>query len=1276
MASADGTDRADVRREALAHDVDALTEQRLQALLDNMPICIARFDAECRHAFVSPAVTRLFGLPAEHFIGKRLSETGAGGDEAQDARLEDMIGRVFADGRSNSAEVQWMTAEGERFFEILHVPERDEHGRVVSVLGIAHDISKRKMAEQALRENESFLHALLDAMPLPVFYKDRQGRYLGFNRAYEEFFGASRDQLVGKSVFDISPRELAEVYYAKDNELFEGGGVQRYESQVKSTRGDLRDVIFNKAVFTDSQGAAKGLIGAILDITERKRAEDELRASEARFRTFADHAMDAFFLHGEKGVVLDANRQACLSLGYTRDELIGMSSGNFDADLSPDFRNSFRARADKGEIVTFASRHRRKDGSVFPVEVRLRSLLDGERQLYISTARDISERERAEEDLHRLNRELRAISLCHQTLLRASDEQDLLDEICRIIVEEAGYRLAWVGYAEDDEAKTVRPVAWAGDDGAYLLNSHISWAEDSKYGQGPSGASIRSGRIKHIQDIATDQGMIPWSDRALALGYRTCVSLPLKDVDARVFGALLIYSSEPDAITPEEIRLMADLSHDLAFGISVLRDRSERQRADEALKDLNRELQAISRCHQTLLRAENEQALLDDICRIIVEDAGYRMSWVGYVEHDAAKGIRPVSWAGFDSGYIKDIDLTWDRDSPLGQGPSGLAVRYGDIVYAQDIATDARMEPWRERALRRGYRCSIAVPLKGKGGGVFGVLTIYSSEVNAISTDEMRLLGELAEDMAFGIDVLRTREDRRLAEEKYRTIFENSPLGIFRSTFEGRFVELNPAMAHMLGYDLPEAVMREIRDIGRQIYAEGYDRKKVVRAQLGVGSDATQYVNRYRRQDGSEFDATLYLKTVRNAEGDPIMFDGIVEDITERVQAEAERERLQAQLLQAQKMESVGRLAGGIAHDFNNMLAAIMGYAELAMQGVDPTHRLSVHLQEIHKAASRSADLTRQLLGFARKQPTLPAVLDLNATVEGMLMMLRRLIGEDIRLDWLPGQGLWPVKMDPSQIDQVLANLCVNARDAIGSVGSVTIETANASLTKAHCAKHLGIEPGDYVSLVVCDDGCGMDSETLDKVFEPFFTTKGLGQGTGLGLAMVYGIVKQNGGFIEIDSRPGQGTTVRIYLPPHQGEAGTTGGRDTRAMVSVQQGSETILLVEDEPVGLDMAKLMLEECGYRVLGASAPEDAIRLAEEHAGKIGLLLTDVVMPGMNGHALSTTLTSLYPGIRTLFMSGYPGNAIAQHGVLEQRLDFIQKPFTIEALAAKVREVLDGR
>jgi PAS domain S-box-containing protein len=395
-------------------------------------------------------------------------------------------------------------------------------------------------------------------------------------------------------------------------------------------------------------------------------------------------------------------------------------------------------------------------------------------------------------------------------------------------------------------------------------------------------------------------------------------------------------------------------------------------------------------------------------------------------------------------------------------------------------------------------------------------------------------------------------------------------------------------------------------------------------------------------------------------------------DLSDRLQAEAEKEKLQTHLLQAQKMESVGRLAGGVAHDFNNMLGVILGHVELAMEKVEKKHRLYSDLIEIKTAAQRSADLTRQLLTFARKQTISPKQLNLNDTVESMLKMLRRLIGEDIDLIWQPAAHLWPVKMDSSQIDQVLVNLCVNARDAISGVGRLTIETGRQNFDEEFCNQHSGFIPGDYVLLTVSDNGCGMNKETLDNLFEPFFTTKEMGKGTGLGLATVYGIIKQNNGFINVYSEPGQGSTFKIYLP----RLITDDDTDMTApeKKAPAGGTETILLVEDEPAILRMTRMMLERKGYNVLSAATPTEAMGKAKNHPGTIDLLMTDVVMPEMNGRDLAEKLSALYPDINILFMSGYSANVIAHQGVLDEGVAFIQKPFSMADLAEKVREVLD--
>jgi PAS domain S-box-containing protein len=519
--------------------------------------------------------------------------------------------------------------------------------------------------------------------------------------------------------------------------------------------------------------------------------------------------------------------------------------------------------------------------------------------------------------------------------------------------------------------------------------------------------------------------------------------------------------------------------------------------------------------------------------------------------------------------------------------------------------------------------------------------------------------------------------ERKRAEETItssnkllQTIINAAPLRIFWKDAGLRYLGCNLAFAKDAGVACPDDLIgKDDYRLGWKEQAELYraDDRRVIES----GIPKLSYDEPQTTPDGDQ----IWLRTskvpLRNEADETIGVLGIYEDITERKQEEEEKAKLEAQLQQAQKMESVGRLAGGVAHDFNNMLGVILGHAELALMKMDPTQPLHADLEEIRKAAIRSADLTRQLLAFARKQTVVPRLLDLNETVAGMLKMLQRLIGENIHLNWRPGVDLWPVKVDPSQIDQILANLCVNARDAISSVGKITIETGNSVLDEDYCAHHAGSVPGEYVLLAMSDDGCGMDKETLSHLFEPFFTTKVMGKGTGLGLAMVYGAVKQNSGFINVDSEPDQGTTFTIYLPRHEGKAEQAWTEGAGG--AVQRGRETILLVEDSPTILELAMELLTRQGYTVLAASTPGEAIRLAREHAGKIDLLMTDVVMPEMNGRDLANKLLSLYPHLNRLFMSGYTADVIASHGVLDEGVNFIQKPFSMQSLAAKVREVL---
>ena len=394
-------------------------------------------------------------------------------------------------------------------------------------------------------------------------------------------------------------------------------------------------------------------------------------------------------------------------------------------------------------------------------------------------------------------------------------------------------------------------------------------------------------------------------------------------------------------------------------------------------------------------------------------------------------------------------------------------------------------------------------------------------------------------------------------------------------------------------------------------------------------------------------------------------------DITELKAAQAEKDLLQVQFLQAQKMESVGRLAGGVAHDFNNKIQAILACTELSLLEIDTDSPVHERLQQVLMAAEQSADLTRQLLAFARKQVISPRRLDLNTVVSSMMRILQRIIGEDIELRWIPGRDIWTVRVDPAQIDQILANLVINGRDAIAGVGTICLKTENVILDESYCAAHDGAVSGEYVLMSVSDNGTGMGNEVLEHIFEPFFTTKEVGKGTGLGLATVYGIVKQNNGYIDVRSELDVGTTFGVYLPALKGKAG-----ELETEFSVDEpptGTETVLVVDDDEAIMNLGAMVLTRLGYTVLTASTPGKAIRLAGEYASDVHLLIADVVMPEMNGKELAQRLAFVKPGLKCLFMSGYTADVIAHHGVLADGVQFIQKPFSIDKIAKKIREVL---
>jgi len=610
----------------------------------------------------------------------------------------------------------------------------------------------------------------------------------------------------------------------------------------------------------------------------------------------------------------------------------------------------------------------------------------------------------------------------------------------------------------------------------------------------------------------------------------------------------------------------------------------------------------------------------------------------------------------------------WNLSKPCLGCPVITAIETGESA-AHELTPD-NQDHWPET---QGCWLSQAVPVRDEQGAVIGALEFAIDITERKQAEEAlkeanRKLQASQKATLNMLEELKAENQVRKAKEaeldRVMMAIEQAGEVIMITDPAGTIQYVNPAFETVTGYAREEAVGKTpgILKSGRQdqtFYQNLWE--TITSGRIWQGRMVNQ------RKDGTLYTEDATISPVFDAAGKIINYVGVKRDVTAHLE-------LTAQLQQAQKMESVGRLAGGVAHDFNNKLTVMLGYTQMVMESLGKGDPKYGDLQEVMNAGQQSVAIVRQLLAFARKQIIAPEVLELNETVQDMVKMLRRLIGEDIALVWSPGHDLWQVKMDPSQLDQILANLCVNARDAISRVGKVTIETRNVVLDAHYCADHAGFVPGDYVMLGVSDNGCGMDKETLANAFEPFFTTKEVSKGTGLGLSTVYGIVKQNDGFVNIYSEPGKGTTFKMYLPRYSEEPEE---KSEVVPTEIPLGhGETILVVEDEASVLGLARRILEKLGYAVLTSASPAEAVNLVRGYAGEIHLIMTDVVLPGMNGRDLAGEISKIRPNIKTMFMSGYTAEIIARQGVLDKGVHFIEKPFTFESLARKVRKAMGTR
>lgn len=660
--------------------------------------------------------------------------------------------------------------------------------------------------------------------------------------------------------------------------------------------------------------------------------------------------------------------------------------------------------------------------------------------------------------------------------------------------------------------------------------------------------------------------------------------------------------------------------------------------------------------------------ILDSICQTAQECLpGKRVSLL-LLDENGIHFLQGADHVGYESDMVRLADNLRLRD-PLDSGSRGLIP--DQELMIDDISSAPSWTAFRTFAQMHGFRSCWSIPICGAGGTSLGALAIYAASPFSAAAG-LRPIVDQAIHLA-RIAVTRWIENSRYrrSERLLRETLLRAKLGYWLLDLKTGNLELSPEACALIGRDktYQPSLMQICSDVihPEDIEALAQNRNRAI---SNPGKICHLDV-RCRMSDGEIRWMAIESVASVDATGQPDTMSGTVQDITERRQADDEREELQAQLSQAQKLESIGRLAGGVAHDFNNMLAVILGHSEMALLTETPDARLREHLEEIHNAGKRSADLTRQLLAFARRQSAAPRVLNLNDSISAMLQMLLRLIGEDIELKWCPGEDLWAVNVDPVQIDQIVANLAVNARDAIAGAGQITIATRNVCLRELKLLRHSPIQPGSYVVVSVADNGGGMDQCVLERMFEPFYTTKALGQGTGLGLATVFGIVQQNQGAIDVHSVPGKGTMIDVYLPftPEP----ILGFRKSPAQVPERHKGERILLVEDEPALLSLCVIYLRHLGYDVLVAARPTDAIQMFRDNGSGISLMVTDVVMPEMSGWELASRLRNTRPELPCLFMSGYNDETVSNRGIVQSDVEFLQKPFDMLQLSRAIRRAL---
>ena len=1190
----------------------------------------------------------IFAIDQEH---KRFVSSNAAAEAAYGYTREELLTMGPADVRAPESlgglEAQLRAAAGGAVYETLH-RRRDgtlfpvevssvtaQVGGVPVLLSVVRDVSARKRAEAEQARSTELLRTAFRAIPWPASVsRASDAVFVEVNEATQRMFGRTREELIGRSSIALNAWVDPADRLAIVRSLRDGEDVIDREVALRSSDGRVAPYLVSALPIT--MFGEPHVLFVSQDITERRAKECELRtalAAAERFRDALDHVPAYVYMKDLESRYTYANRPTLELFGVTEETLAGAYDVQFFPPESAERLRAIDQRVMQGQPT-------QEEVEILGPARDLRTYVEVKSPLYdrdrpgeptglLGISIDITERKQTDEKIRRLGDFYAALAACNEAIARSTDEAVLFEEICRIAVTVGGVEMAWIGRIDAD-GRRVQPVASYGDADGFLADITITLGPDEPHGQGPSACAIRNARPSW--SVGFDQqieGSV-WRERAARSGWRSAAGLPLMRRGVPV-GVFTLYARETDAFSDDVRRLLVDMAADISYALDDMAREEERKRAVAALGDSE----------------ERYRQIFD-----------HMVSGLAVFEV-----VRDAAGAPFDHRFLYG-NAAFDQ-------LTGLRA-------AELRGVDGRRFPmkWRSEHVQRMYEIAAGSP----------PLLFEYHDAESGRTYDTRVFSPRAGQFAHSFTEV---TDRKRAEAALR--LESAALAaaanvIVITNRDGVIEWANDAFVASTGYTLAQAAGRTP---GELLRSGAHDAAFYAHLWQTILSGNVWHGEMHnRRSDGTLFTEDVTITPVRDDQGAVTHFIAVKQDITER-------KALEEQYRHAQKMESVGRLAGGVAHDFNNMLSVILGQTELALLQLDRGSPLYAGLHEVQVAAQRSADLTRHLLAFARRQTVTPRVLDVDREVSNSLKLLQRLISEDIALRWLPAGDLHPVFIDPAQLDQILANLCINARDAIAGLGAVasggaapggggaggarprdagaiTLSTADCVLDEAFCLAHPEASPGEYVRLTVRDNGCGMTRDVMANIFEPFFTTKPVGEGTGLGLATVYGAVRQNGGCITVASEPGVGTAFDVYLPQHLAPVEVEA---VAGPAAVPHGTETILLVEDERSLLLLARKTLEQLGYTVLAAPGPKEAIRLAAAYPGTIHLLLTDVIMPEMNGRQLAALLVSSRPALKCIFMSGYTADVIAGMEIINGTMPFVAKPFSRRALAAKVRLVLDG-